>query len=144
MDGPWHVLHYIGHGDFDPLMDEGVLALEREDDGRADLVSATRMVESSARPTRCPRLVVLNSCSGATTGTTHLFSGTAAALVHGGISAVVAMEYAISMPPRLPSPAASTPPSPAGEESTKPSLPDVSPSSAPARTPWNGLPPCCT
>jgi hypothetical protein len=37
MDGEWHVLHYIGHGNFDPSADEGVLALERAD-GRADLV----------------------------------------------------------------------------------------------------------
>jgi hypothetical protein len=43
-----------------------------------------------------PRLVVLNSCSGATTGTGDLFSGTAAALVRGGISAVAAMQYEIS------------------------------------------------
>ena len=30
----WHVVHFIGHGDFDPARDEGVLALTRED-GRA-------------------------------------------------------------------------------------------------------------
>jgi hypothetical protein len=24
---PWHVLHFTGHGDFDPDKDEGVLAL---------------------------------------------------------------------------------------------------------------------
>jgi hypothetical protein len=40
--------------------------------------------------------VGLNSCSGATTGATDLFSGTAAALVRGGISAAVAMQYEIS------------------------------------------------
>ena len=96
MDGPWHVLHYIGHGDFDPDLDEGVLALEREDNGRADLVSATRIVDLLGQAHPMPRLVVLNSCSGATTGITDLFSGTAAALVRGGISAVVAMQYAIS------------------------------------------------
>ena len=38
LDGEWHVLHFIGHGDFDPGRDEGVLALTRED-GRADLVA---------------------------------------------------------------------------------------------------------
>ena len=31
LDGQWHVLHFIGHGDFDPVRDEGVLALTRED-----------------------------------------------------------------------------------------------------------------
>ena len=28
LDGEWHVLHFIGHGDFDPGRDEGVLALD--------------------------------------------------------------------------------------------------------------------
>jgi hypothetical protein len=37
LDGQWHVLHFIGYGDFDRAQDEGVLALVRED-GRADLV----------------------------------------------------------------------------------------------------------
>ena len=43
-----------------------------------------------------PRLVVLNSCSGAATGVNDLFAGTAAALVRGGVSAVAAMQYPIS------------------------------------------------
>ena len=43
-----------------------------------------------------PRLVLLNSCSGAATGVNDLFSGTAAALVRGGVSAVAAMQYPIS------------------------------------------------
>jgi hypothetical protein len=95
LDGDWHVLHFIGHGDFDSARDEGMLALERED-GSMDLVSASRLVDLLRQARPMPRLVVLNSCSGATTGTTDLFSGTAAALVRGGVSAVVAMQYAIS------------------------------------------------
>ena len=31
LEGEWHVLHFIGHGDFDPAQDEGMLALVRED-----------------------------------------------------------------------------------------------------------------
>src|SRR5262249_12567577 len=91
---PWHVVHFVGHGDFDPGVDEGAIALVGES-GRADLVEASRLVEllSEARPS--PRLVVLNSpASGA--GGTDLFSGTAAALVHTGIHAVVAMQFSIS------------------------------------------------
>jgi hypothetical protein len=96
MDGPWHVLHYIGHGDFDPHLGEGVLALEREDDRRADLVKATQLVDLLGQAHPTPRLVILNSCSGAATGPNDLFSSTAAALVRGGTSAVVAMQYEIS------------------------------------------------
>ena len=32
-EGPWHVFHYIGHGQFDPNRHEGVLAFEREGGG---------------------------------------------------------------------------------------------------------------
>jgi hypothetical protein len=97
LDGEWHMLHFIGHGDFDPGRDEGVLALVRED-GRADLVAAHRLVDLLRQARPMPRLVVLNSCSGATAGTADLFSGTAAALVRGGVSAVAAMQYEISDP----------------------------------------------
>ena len=97
LDGEWHVLHFIGHGDFDPGRDEGVLALTRED-GRADLVAATRLVDLLRQARPMPRLVVLNSCSGAAAGASDLFSSTAAALVHGGVSAVAAMQYEISDP----------------------------------------------
>ena len=97
LGGEWHVLHFIGHGDFDPGQDEGVLALTRED-GRADLVAAPRLVDLLRQARPMPRLVVLNSCSGAAAGASDLFSGTAAALVRGGVSAVAAMQYEISDP----------------------------------------------
>jgi hypothetical protein len=97
LDGEWHVLHFIGHGDFDPGRAEGVLALTRED-GRADLVAAHRLVDLLRQARPMPRLVVLNSCSGAAAGAGDLFSGTATALVRGGVSAVAAMQYEISDP----------------------------------------------
>jgi hypothetical protein len=97
LGGIWHVVHYVGHGDFDPARDEGVLALVRAD-GRADLVAASRLVDLLRQAQPVPRLVVLNSCSGAAAGVADLFSGTAAALVRGGVSAVAAMQYEISDP----------------------------------------------
>ena len=97
LGGSWHVVHFIGHGDFDSDRDEGVLALTGPD-GRADLVEANRLVDLLRQARPMPRLVVLNSCSGAATGITDLFSGTAAALVRGGVSAVAAMQYEISDP----------------------------------------------
>jgi CHAT domain len=95
--GTWHVLHYIGHGDFDHARDEGVLALTSED-GWTDLVEASRMVDLLCQARPVPRMVVLNSYSGAATGITDLFSGTAAGLVRGGVSAVTAMQYEITDP----------------------------------------------
>jgi WD40 repeat protein len=91
----WHVLHFVGHGDYDTGTDEGVLALVGQD-GRADMVEAGRLADllDEAQPT--PRLVVLNSCSSGQAGANDLFSGTAAALVRSGISAVAAMQFTVS------------------------------------------------
>ncbi len=97
LDGEWHVLHFIGHGGFAPGRDEGVLALAGED-GRADLVAAHRLADLLRQARPMPRLVVLNSCSGAEAGASDLFSGTAAALVRCGVSAVAAMQFEISDP----------------------------------------------
>ncbi len=93
--GEWHVLHFVGHSDYDTRTDEGVLALVGAD-GRADLVDARRLADllGEAQPT--PQLVVLNSCSSGTAGVNDLFSGTAATLAHCGISAVAAMQFSIS------------------------------------------------
>ena len=121
LDGEWHVLHFIGHGDFDPGRDEGVLALTRED-GRAHLVAAHRLVDLLRQARPMPRLVVLNSCSGAAAGVSDLFSGTAAALVRGGVSARWPRCSTRSPTPRRwRSPAASMPRSPAAAASMMPS-----------------------
>jgi WD40 repeat protein len=95
VDGKWHVLHYIGHGGFDPDRDEGVLAMEREG-GWADLVPASRLVDLLRQARPMPRLVVLSSCIGSATGARDQFSRTAAALVRGGVPAVTAIQYKIS------------------------------------------------
>lgn len=93
--GQWHVLHFIGHGDYDTSADEGVLALVGRD-GRADMVQATALADLLGESQPTPRLVVLNSCSSGRTGTQDLFSGTAAALVRSGINAVAAMQFTVS------------------------------------------------
>ena len=95
LDGPWHVVHFVGHGKFEPDLGEGALALVQRD-GSADWVGASRIVDLLRRARPVPRLVVLNSCSGATVGTNDLFSSTAAALVRGGVNAVTAMQYEFS------------------------------------------------
>jgi len=95
LGGEWHVVHFIGHGDFDAEQDEGILALTGEN-GRAEWVEADRLLDLLRQARPVPRLVVLNSCYGATTGVQDLFAGTAAALVRGGVTAVAAMQYAIS------------------------------------------------
>jgi YVTN family beta-propeller protein len=93
----WHVLHFIGHGDYDVTTDQGRIALMGES-GRADMVEADRLAVLLTQADPRPRLVVLNSCSSGEAGAQDLFSGTAAALVRSGISAVAAMQFTISDP----------------------------------------------
>lgn len=98
-DGHWNVLHFIGHGGID--RGEGVLALEDELTGQANLVSSARFARllHTCRPV--PRLIVLNSCQSGEAAADDLLSSTAAALVHSGISAAVAMQFAVTDPAAL-------------------------------------------
>ncbi|WP_169813278.1 CHAT domain-containing protein [Nocardia vaccinii] len=95
LQGEWHVLHFIGHGAYDPERGEGQIALVRED-RRADWVDATSLADLLGEADPTPRLVVLNSCASGQGGSHDLFSGTAATLVHRGISAVAAMQFNVS------------------------------------------------
>jgi hypothetical protein len=93
--GPWHIFHFVGHGDFDPEAEEGVIALKDEETGRAHLLESrdlARLLDGH----RYLRLVLLNSCEGARGSEGDPFSGTAATLVRRGIPAVVAMQYEIT------------------------------------------------
>jgi hypothetical protein len=93
--GEWHVLHFVGHGDYDTRTDEGLLALVGED-GRANLIEAGRLADLLGEAQPVPRLVMLNSCSSGQSGAKDVLSGTAATLVRSGISAVAAMQFAVS------------------------------------------------
>ncbi len=92
--GPWHIFHFIGHGSFDPLSDEGMIAFADEQ-GQADLFRATQLARLLADH-RSLRLVVLNACESAKSGRHDVFSSAAAKLVGHGIPAVLAMQYTIT------------------------------------------------
>ena len=93
----YHVIHYMGHGDFN---DDGggILLLEKED-GSADRVTGDDFANWLADEPL--RLVFLNACR---TGTTsersgpHPFAGVATALIKKRVPAVVAMQFPISDP----------------------------------------------
>src|SRR5713101_2066212 len=92
--GPWHIFHFIGHGDFDARTEEGLIALV-DNAGKADYLSATSLGRLLADH-RSLRLVILNSCEGARGSTQDVFSSTSAILVRRGIPAVLAMQYEIT------------------------------------------------
>ena len=93
--GPWHVLHYIGHGGFDDIKDVSVLAFEREGGGTYQPIEPeqlSRLVKADDDL----RLVVLNACEGAKGDDQDALSSTAAFLVKNAAPAVLAMQWEIS------------------------------------------------
>jgi tetratricopeptide (TPR) repeat protein len=94
-DGPWHVFHFVGHGDFDMAAQEGLIAFTEKGRGRRHLLRSRDLARLlDGHPSL--RLVFLNSCEGARGSEGDPFSGTAATLVRRGIPAVVAMQYQIT------------------------------------------------
>jgi photosystem II stability/assembly factor-like uncharacterized protein len=97
-DKPYHVLHYMGHGDFDDTSGEGLLCLE-DDSGKTDPLLARKLM-ALLRDRSTVRLVFLNSCRTATMTTEgehyDAFMGVAPALVLGGMTAVIAMQFPFS------------------------------------------------
>jgi hypothetical protein len=89
-----HVLHFMGHGDFDHQLGQGVLLFE---DGRGGCLPLTGQA-LAAKVAGVPslRLVVLNACQSAAGAAADPYGGVAAALVRGGIAAVVAMQQPIA------------------------------------------------
>ncbi|MGR6966284.1 CHAT domain-containing protein [Geodermatophilus sp. URMC 61] len=92
--GSWHVVHFIGHGGFDPVAGEGVFYLPG-DGGENYQLRASHLAQLLS-PHHALRLVMLNSCDSAAGSDNDLFSSAAAALVRRGVPAVLAMQFEIS------------------------------------------------
>jgi hypothetical protein len=92
--GPYHVFHYIGHGEYDEDQEESVLLFEDER-GRPDSVSGENLGATLANhPTL--RLAALNSCEGGRTADDDPFAGVATGLLERQIPAVIAMQFEIT------------------------------------------------
>lgn len=89
-----HVIHFIGHGDFDVARDDGVLYFE---DGVGNPHAVDPSLLGPVLRDHDPlRLVVLNACQSARSGGTDAFAGMAQGLVERAIPAVVAMQFPIT------------------------------------------------
>lgn len=89
---PIDVLHFIGHGEYDPKADMGYLLFENEQGGIQKLDS---QVLRQIICRRDIRLVFLNSCDSGRGGRADFNRGVAPALVAGGVPAVVANQYSV-------------------------------------------------
>ena len=90
----YHVFHFIGHGGFVEVRQDGALVLQ-DDRGRA-LVTSGQVIGTFLAGHRPLRLAVLNSCEGGRSGTEDAFAGVAQTLVQQGVPAVVAMQFEIT------------------------------------------------
>ncbi|HSF97369.1 MAG TPA: CHAT domain-containing protein, partial [Ornithinibacter sp.] len=89
-----HVLHFVGHGEFDPRLEEGVLYF-CDDYGRSSAVTSS-VLGPFVRDHDPLRLVVLNACRSAHVDQADPFSGMAQGLVQQDAAAVVAMQFPIT------------------------------------------------
>jgi CHAT domain len=97
--GLFHIIHFMGHADFNYQEGRGSLIFEDVMGGSQalygqDFAALLKGIESI-------RLVVLNACQTATSGGTgtsslNLFGGTATALALAGVPAVIGMQFPIS------------------------------------------------
>ena len=91
---PWHVLHIMSHGGFDPETGGGYIQLSGEN-GTARPISAVDLARLiSENPSL--RLIVLNACESAFSSAEGIFTSTAEKLVREGVPAVIAMQYEIT------------------------------------------------
>ena len=89
-----HILHFIGHGAFDPANKEGVLVMENEDGSSMYIPSELTRILLEGK-TRL-RLVVLNACLGTQAEESQPLSSVASGMVYAGVPAVIAMQFEVS------------------------------------------------
>ena len=90
----YHIFHFIGHGEFDPKLQEGVLLLERENQ-RGHRVGS-QYLGMLLHDHESLRVAILNACEGARSSRQDPFAGSAQSLVQQGIPAVIAMQFEIA------------------------------------------------
>jgi hypothetical protein len=90
----YHIFHFIGHGEFDQTLQEGVLLLEREKQ-RGHRVGS-QYLGMLLHDHGSLRVAVLNACEGARCSKQDPFAGSAQTLVQQGIPAVIAMQFEIA------------------------------------------------
>jgi len=94
LEKEYHVVHFMGHGDWDDARQTGLLYMERAD-GTSEPVSGERFA-TFLKDFKSIRMVFLNACTSGEIRAVNPFAGVASALVLGGVPAVLAMQFPIS------------------------------------------------
>jgi hypothetical protein len=90
-----HLVHFMGHGQFD--VDRGVASVALSNpQGGTDWVDDRRFAELLTRNGRAPRAVVLHSCEGGKADFAGSYAGLAPQLVRSGVQCVIAMQYPVT------------------------------------------------
>jgi tetratricopeptide (TPR) repeat protein len=89
---PFHVVHFIGHGRYDPASGRSVLLFEDEQ-GQVDEVDAERLV-TVLRPYDI-RLVFLNACQSVQSSALAAARGFAPSLMRIGVPAIIGMQVTV-------------------------------------------------
>ena len=90
----FHIIHFIGHGDYNQHRKEGMLVIENKDG--YSLKVSSQQVATIFQSSDASRLIVLNACEGGVTSKENIFSGVAQSVVKKGVPAVLAMQYVIT------------------------------------------------
>jgi CHAT domain-containing protein len=94
-DGTVDLVHFMGHGDFDPQEGVGRLAL-CDERGETRWVPDRQLARIVVCDGQAPRAVVLHACEGGKADFPISFAGVAAQLVRAGVPNVVAMQYPVT------------------------------------------------
>lgn len=93
-ESPVHILHFIGHGDFNESTQQSVVYFEDESGGSKEVAGDFLSVILGNHTSL--RLVVLNACHGARSSLKDPFAGVSQSLLRRGVPAVIAMQFAIT------------------------------------------------
>ena len=89
-----HIIHFVGHGDFDQTTAEGFIYFQNARGEKAAVGAAT--LGPFVHDHDALRMVVLNACRSASTSGVDPFGGMAQGLVQQDATAVVAMQFPIT------------------------------------------------
>jgi hypothetical protein len=94
---PWDIFHFIGHGGVDGDSGKGYIILKARGGTEGVRLDSTQLkMVLVHQGGQLPKLVVLNSCSGAQGQPGNMFGSMASELIHHGVPAVIAMQFAIT------------------------------------------------